>query len=152
MIPCKRYFSLMLLSKYHRETTVPEPSSASWHPCYRVMAGVVNNPLHFRGELSALKGCEWKNIKEKHSASVQKSGPRQGIWARAPSCLAHAGKGDPLLSVLGSFVAGAKWWNLEGAQPGGAGPTGRCSQRLWRSRKAVSVPCPWQQADPLPSS
>lgn len=57
---------------------MPEPSSVCWHPCHRAMAGVVNNPLHFRGELSALKGCEWKNIKGKHSPSIQESGPRQG--------------------------------------------------------------------------
>lgn len=29
----------------------------------RWMAGVINNPLHFQGELSALAGCKRKNIK-----------------------------------------------------------------------------------------
>lgn len=42
---------------------------------------------------------------------------------------------------------GAKWRSLGRAQPGGAGPTGRCRQRPWRPETDASATCPMQQAD-----
>lgn len=141
--PLQTIFQLNAAEQVRREAAEPAPSSVSWHPCHHGMAGVVNNPLHFRGELSALKGCEWKNIKGKHSASVQKSGPRQGIWAHALSCLAHAGKGDARLSMLGGSVVGPNGGIWEGP-----------SQEELRAA-AVEVqggcvrPLPWAASRPL---
>lgn len=105
---------------------MPEQSSVCWHPHCHMMAGVINNPLRFRGELSALTGCVQKNIKGKHSAPIQKSGLHQGAWAHALSCLAHAREDDTPLTTLGNRAAGAKWQGLRCDQPGAGqadGPT-----------------------------
>lgn len=108
----------MLLNKHHRQKMVPEQSSVCWHARRRAAAEIVNNPLHFWGELSALKGVDEKTIKGKHSSSIQESGLRQAGWADALSCLARSCEGDTPLTALASVGAGANWQSLERDQAG----------------------------------
>lgn len=81
----------MLLSKHHRHTTMPEQSSVCWHPRHRATAGLVNNPLHFRGELSTLRGREWGNIREKRPEV--RAAP--GWLGRCPVLLGTRRRGRP---------------------------------------------------------
>ena len=108
----------MLLNKHHQQQTEPEHSSVCWYARCRTTAAVVNNPLHFWGELSALKGFDEKTIKGKHSSSIQESGLRQAGWADALSCLAHACEGATPLTALASVGTGANWRSLERDQAG----------------------------------
>lgn len=111
----------MLLNKHRRQTVLPEQSSVCWHPRRRTAAEIVNNPLHFWGELSALKGFDEKTIKRKHSSSIQESGLRQPGWADALFCLARACEGDTSLTALASVRTGANWQSLERDQAGVGG-------------------------------
>ena len=108
-----------------------------WYARCRTTAAVVNNPLHFWGELSALKGFDEKTIKGKHSSSIQESGLRQAGWADALSCLARACEGatPSLPSQASAQVPTGGVWN--GTRQGWAG---RMGPLQWKKEAPTAQP------------